>query len=83
MPCRTNTNVDENIERIFYKSLPFVKDALEHGDMSTQTAKKLIDNFLNRFFQKDPLAIQIMRVVLNHLKGTEDIEETVSPLEDD
>ena len=80
MSCSTNTNVDENIKRIFYKSRQFVEDALEQGNMSIQTEKAIAGYFLDRVQHGDPVAEQFMKMACLHLdnKG----ETTVSPDEE-
>ena len=80
MSCSTNTNVDENIERIFYKSRQFVEDAFEQGAMSIQTGKEVVDYFLDRVKHGDPVAKQFMKMACLHQdnKG----ETMVSPDEE-
>ena len=82
MSGSTNTTVDENIKRIFYKSRQFVEDALEQGNMSIQTEKAIAGYFLDRVQHGDPVAEQFMKMACLHLDNKDFKRETVSPDEE-
>ena len=83
MPCSTNTNVDENIKKIFYKTRQFVVDALEQGNMSIETGKALAIHFLDRLKHGDPFGEKFMEIALLPLDNKEKEETTISPDEKD
>ena len=72
----TNAAVDKEFSKSsFHNYLLVVEDVLEQKALSIHAGKAIHDHFLNRYFQNDPLAHQIMEIACGHY-----LKETVSPL---